>query len=163
MTIETTPQTRGVARAVGAAFRDARTAETIGFLVAGFALRALRDERLFEELGAKGAATLVDREVPALDHVTGAWALRIVDAFGAHEIADLATLGVTKLAALTDAPAAAREELLATAQMLPSGLLRARIREANEAIEAETLRTGVAPTKASRSDPFVAPATFSGW
>jgi hypothetical protein len=129
-----------------------RTAEGAAAIRAGRALGRLADEKLFLYLGRSGLADLLRAEVPSLDRRSA----RALELIGRLDVDPdrFASLGMTRLALLADAPATLRDSFAAAGAM-PVSEMRRAIRSAREAAETARLR-GDTPVKETTAKPAAA-------
>jgi hypothetical protein len=135
------PGRRGQARAIAEQIERAAADETIGALVAAFALRALRDRGLHTALGAKSLSGALEAHLPALDRISARSLLTLADAFAQVPPARLVPISVAKLLHIARAPVENRAEMLAAGTLLPAGELVRQIRELTERRDAIALRS----------------------
>jgi hypothetical protein len=146
---------RGAAQSVVEEVRSARTSEAGAAMLAGEALRRLRDERLAPTLGAKNLLDLLTKRLPGLDRVSADIILSLADGLTGQDMGTLATLGLTKLSVIAAAPSSDRAGLIHDARHLPLRDLRWRVRDLDGEREAAALRAGQALAKVPRGQRFV--------
>lgn len=143
---------RGLARSLAEQIERAQADETVGTLVAAFALKALRDRNLYTALGAKTLSVALGAKLPSLDRSSARQLLVVADTFFDEAPAKLVPLSLPKLLTIARAPAELHAELLAAGSSLPSGELARQVRELTE-------RAGAIKLRAQMNAPAISPTT----
>jgi hypothetical protein len=135
---------RGQARGIADQVERIIAEETVGALICGFALRVLRDQQMYLNLGYKNLNQLLAVKIPALDRASTKRLLVLGDTYKDEDLAKIIPLSINKLWAIARVTPDTRDEYLAAGLYLPSDELARQIRDLTARSAAIKLRISLA-------------------